>query len=281
MNITIPTQTAYSKYTYNNFSLKNNQVAFEGLYSNALNKLSSLSIDEYKSLSTCEKRILRLRYKLRKMFTIGNFENQVVPLHEQVADVLKTALDKSYGEGKYVMISIGRSLSSIAKVLSYRIGNENVKQIPLSYAGRFDKSNPLSRVSDKDLKIFKSYLESIGLTKDIIQNSGKKYIIMDYSCTGHSLRGAYTLLTNEKLLGKSENIEVKDIRTALSPIDSELALHLNYLLDESKLKNYSLISKSEELGQTIKAAVLSPAKVVKLTLFSIMDDMFKKRIIGG
>ena len=277
MNITVPPQYIYSKYlSYNDHCKTSNQVTFEGLYSNALGKLKTLNVDEYKSLSSWEKRILRLHYKLRKMFTIGNFENQVVPLHEQVADVLKTALDKSYGEGKYVMVSIGRSLSSIAKVLSYRIGNDNVKQIPLSYARRFDKLDPLSYVSGKDLKIFKSYLESIGLTKDIIQNSGKKYIIMDYSCTGYSLKGAYALLTNEKLLGKSESIIAKDIKTVMWPIDSKLALRLDYLLDDSKLKDYSLINRSEKLGHTLKAASLPPDNGLKLMLFSVMDDMFRK-----
>lgn len=222
------------------------------LFNKALSKLNYINKKEYDSLTEKEKEVLSK--KLLELWFNGHEKDmeQDIKLHQFAAEAIKKVLDAEYKRGNYVVITIGRSLSSISKLLEMKIGKENVKNIPMSSMNRFyvegDNYNEYKDIAKninelKGIEDFKAYLNTLGLSREEINNSNKHYIIMDYTASGASLRGAYTVLTSDKLWGNdSRNIttaSIADITYATS--EKEKSYKLDQLLNYSFFKKYSFI----------------------------------------
>ena len=255
-------------------------------------KLKNFTIEEYKKLT--EKEIELIKKDIKKAY-FADIDADV-KFHDIITSAIKTTLDGKFGEGNYVIIPLGRSISSIGKSLGYKIGEENVKQIPMSQAGRFSKG--YLETCAEDFDGFMKYLESIGLSKKEIETSGKTYIITDYCCSGESLCGAERLLKSDKIWGNQPNVIARNITglmdKSLFPFRDKLGLKsilysmlpsryssestLESLLAQSAYKCYSLVNKCDDLSKTAQA-VIKPenySKETKSFLFKLLDSQFGK-----
>ncbi len=186
--------------------------------------------------------------------------------------------------------------------MAYKIGEENVKQIPMSNAFRFtSKNRKYIKTCQEDFNGFLKYLESIGLSKKEIETSGKTYIITDYCCSGASLCGAERLFKSDKIWGDQPNIITRNITglmdKTLLPFRNKLNLQeiiykmfpnryscestLELLLAQKAYKCYSLVNRCYNLEGTA-AAVIKPENYnmeTKCFLFKLLDyEMSKKGI---
>lgn len=253
----------------------------ENIYKNALSKLNKITKKEYQSLTPKEKEILRTKIQTKRF-------SKAVKLHDFAANNIIDFMDKKYGKNNYVIISIGRSLSSICKMLELKIGKENVKNIPMSDMGRFYSTDNLSSIEKfsklKGFDSFKKYLKSIGLTKEIVENSDKNYILVDYTCSGRSLSAAYSILTSDFLLGNTqENIHRIPIHRILPPNNSQSAL-LDDILYTHGYKDFSFVKKTNLDFTNIEEAAdyqkrnknNKQIEKIKLFGFALLDKEFSK-----
>ena len=302
----IDSVSKYTPYIINFSSSKNytqNGVSFCGtnpmsfipdsFIKNPWSKLRNFTIEEYKKLTA--KEIKQLNEIVKKAQC--EYINSDVRTHDLVASNIKATLDRKFGEGKYVIVAIGRSISSIGKCLGYKIGEENVKQIPMSNAFRFSKRKHL-KTSKEDFELFNKYLNSIGLSKKEIEASGKTYIITDYCCTGSSLHGAAKLLRSDKVWGDkpnviskniiglmdnklfkfSDSLSLKSIMYTIFPKKYMFADQLEFLLAQKAFKKYSLVSKCINLSKTAES-VIKPEQYSlekKAFLFKLLDNEMAK-----
>lgn len=236
-------------------------------------KLKNFNIAEYRQLSKAEINSINkmiyesfwLLYDEQKFFDYLNY-------HNIAAASIKNKLESKYGVGNFVFIPIGRSLSSIGKCLGFKIGENNVKQLPMSGAYRFKNMESNSR---ENFDIFNEYLSSIGLSKDKVQTSGKKYIFTDYCHTGASLYGAERLFKSEKVYGNLDNLEFINVKHLLSDIQSDI---IQKKIDDCfynlEFKPYSLVQKCYSLLDT-KNAVIKPeeyTREAKYFYFKLLDN---------
>lgn len=225
------------------------------VYKNALNKLHKITPKEYDTLSENEK--VALRSKATSTIFLKQSlldKNSIVMLHDFAAQSIKTCLDDKYGAGNYVVIPIGRSMSSISKSLALELGEENVKNIPMSAMARFyDKNlNGKDGVEEfKELKGFKGYvkyLEEMGLCLEKTHDSGRKYVVMDYSASGMSLNSAGHILKKLDIFdeGAVEEVSLNDVlKTAKAKDDGSksTAVFLENLLFSSAFKPLAFVGK--------------------------------------
>lgn len=251
----------------------------ENIYKNALSKLNKITKKEYQSLTPKEKEILRTKIQTKRF-------SKAVKLHDFAANNIIDFMDKKYGKNNYVIISIGRSLSSICKMLELKIGKENVKNIPMSDMGRFYSTDNLSSIEKfsklKGFDSFKKYLKSIGLTKEIVENSNKNYIIIDYTCSGRSLSAAYSILTSNLLLGNTqENIHRIPISRILPKNNSE-SIFLDDIFYTHGYKDFSFVKKTNQDFTNIEEAAdyqknnknNKQIEKIKLFGFALLDNAF-------
>ena len=234
------------------------------------NKLTKLDIENINELikNYINKREKSFHYK----FT------EAIDYHDTAALNMKALLDKKYGEGNYVVISIGRSLSSINKCLGYKIGEKNVKQLPMSCAERY--ICPENWISEEDFKTLRKYLSSIGLSKSKIQTSGKQYLFMDFCDSGNSLLGAKKLLTSDKIYGNLENIRFVDFIKFLkkSKLNNFFKYNLQLMLYGSKFKKYSLVNPCVKLSDTRQSVktLQDYTFEARVFLFKLLENEMKK-----
>ena len=225
-----------------------------------LAKLDKITKEEYNTLTEQEKEALR-SYSLTLTNCDRNTIKTDVEAHYYMANAVKTMMDKQFGKGNYVIIPVGRSLSSLGKLLELQIGKDNVKNIPLSTLQRYYKSaedgfeeniGAISNFTSKDgFKDFKEYLSSIGLDRETVENSGKNYVIMDFSHTGQSLSAARDILTCDELLGNSKrNVHAVSINQVFDLImENVFECHRSMIskikgdLGGSLYKTYSFVGK--------------------------------------
>jgi len=242
-----------------------------------LSKLKQYSTEEYKTLSEEEKQYLRDMYRDVKT-TDDMF---VEDFHDLFSDRLKDKFDRKYGKGKYSVITIGCSLSSIGKSLGYKIGEENVINIPMSGAGRYLNENYLESLkADGSIKNFSTYLESVGLTKEKVQSSDKKFIVMDFCVSGDSLRGAAKLLKRDDVLGE-KNIIPKNALKMIT--NTKLRNYANECLMTCFFKDYSFVKSAQTLNnlEAQNANMNEKSLKVQLTLFKILDNYMTKSTESG
>lgn len=275
---------------------------------NPIKHFKTFTKEEYKKLSHFEKNRIRLEYKNFES-TFPLYYKGISELHKYAADCLKTVFDKRFGTGKYVVVPIGRSVSSIGKVLGFKIGEENVKNIPMSNAQRFYYA-----ASQKDtygiflqntkneqcFDKFLQYLSSIGLGRKEIENSGKNYLLIDYCYSGESLRGAEQLFKSELVWGNvKQNIFAVDVLKAIDrveepsdPAHKDLISYMKYagadtfasicakMLLTASFKQYAAVGAAKTFADTLYAV---PEKVLpnlnkdeKLFWFNLLDSVLDK-----
>lgn len=298
--------------TINN-SISNTKPSFEGflgkdlliksLRLNPIRHFENFSLEEYRKLTTLE--INRLRYKYKTLLNDNfYFYNSIADIHDYAATCMQTVFDNRFGKGNYIVLPIGRSLSSICKSLSYKIGEENVINLPLGNARRFYNrtQNALSyetlyqQISTaKGLETFQEYLKSVNLTKEYLENSKKNLILTDYCYTGESLKGAEALIKSNLILGnKKNNIFAVDFLNLLKATKIEkneipesilefiektncrtLQKLIGLTLNASKYKNFSFVGHSPTLADTMRAATANRLKKAqpetRLVWFKLLD----------
>ncbi|MCQ2743274.1 MAG: hypothetical protein MJ230_00565 [bacterium] len=168
--------------------------------------------------------------------------------HNIVTTDMKDKLEKKYGADNFVVISIGRSLSSICKCLGYKIGEENVIQLPMSEARRF--CHNIEKIKQSGIDALTDYLASFGMTKEAVQNSGKKYIFTDYRCRGGTMAGAKTLFKSNRMFGNTDNIIFVDI---INMMPDYYGTWLSQALGNMDYKDLSLVNMCDNLFRTTKS----------------------------
>lgn len=299
---------SYVNYTkYNNGKKRtniirrnNDNLAFQGLGKiklvnrlsfNPLNKLKDFSKEEYEKISPYEIKFLRFMYKNFVKVFDNDFYKNAENIHKEASEIIKNSLDKEFGEGKYVFIPIGRSISSIGKILSYKIGAENVISIPMSSAHRFLHSN-LEKcleyngdykilngniLKSDNVDVFKKILDKIGLSEKNINNSNKHYVICDFCFSGTSLAGVKKLFESDFLFGKRDNIHYRNVMN-LVPENFDFNTKLRHYLYESAFKRFSFVNSSKYLNSTMSSFkdIKKEPMSTRLFWFKLLDDAMKK-----
>lgn len=269
------------------------ELSYQARARQVYSKLNKLTKEEYMSLTEAEKDFLRSENRLR-------IEEGMMPLdrdvriHNFAANAIKETFDKQYGKNNYVVITIGRSLSSISKTLGLKIGEDNVKNIPLSAANEFFITGESLNDYEKSIKsitelygfnTFKKYLSSIGLDKETIENSGKQYVIMDFTASGRSLAGAYTILTSNELLGNSKrNITTASMSDITALTGHAIHLVLDQMLNTCEFKKYSYVdnlhTKIENIGSASDYTQFGKKKEIRLKKlfgFMLLDEQYSDK----
>ena len=264
----------------NGFARQSDIVSFQRNFLNPLSELNNYTAKEYKNLFFCEK--FKLRNMFFKMLEKSEKRREIeetIMLHEQAAFGAKKTLDKRYGEGNYVVITLGRSVSSIGKVLGYLIGEENVKQVPMSRECLFYlHEGALPVVPSEDINSFAEYLKSIGLTKESVEKSGKKFVITDFCATGFSLKTATQFLKINQLLGNSKNIVSVDFLNLIK--NKNLNWKLSSIMYDHGLKDHSFVRKLKVLSSVKEQASNPEARQSledKLTWFTLLDRQMRNK----
>jgi len=170
---------------------------------------------------------------------------------ELVSDVLKATkilkdnLDKRYGAGKYVFVSIGQSPAVLAEMLS-TIGVETAI-CPISLLSSNIAADKM--LKNPDLQKYFEYLKKIGLDPEKIKISGKKYIFTDFFANGASLSNFREVLTDPKCGYDLPNVTFEPLQYLLTPnifIKNREDEHfmekfVSQYISNCELKNYSPI----------------------------------------
>ena len=262
------------------------------LYRKGLEKLHNMTKAEYDTLTEVEKTLLREKIEDPRRTTLNSTVKKDIAYHHFATEAIRQVFDKQYGEGNYVVITLGRSLSSISKLLGMKIGAENVKNIPMSGVSRhwtngrtWESYNyTLNSFKDKPgISKFKKYLNSIGLSRKEVENSGKNYVIMDFTSSGKSLESGYITLTSDFLLGnKKRNITYASMFDVSKATGKNLETNiLDYYLEAGLFKKYSFVDKLNDFNRISGATDIEqftpiPAHLEckKLFGFGLLDSMY-------
>ena len=248
---------------------------------NPMKHFKNFTIDEYSKLNNRELNVLRKRYNKLKAKK-EKYYSSIETVHKVLADSIKSRFDKLYGEGNYTVIVIGRSLSSVGKLLGYNIGENNVKNIPLSSAQKYHSGRIVKEAKEEGkLQKFLDFLKSLHLSKDDIEkDKNRKFVLIDYCISGYSLQGAFDLLQSKFVLGIQENFFKEDILNACIK-DAQMLFDIKNLLYAHGLKDFSFVKKCEKLENTPKAIVKpsKEGKKTKLFWFNLLDMAMKDKII--
>ncbi|MBR6127079.1 hypothetical protein IKQ21_05270 [bacterium] len=186
------------------------------------------------------------------------------------AQKVKTNLDNEYGEGKYVLIAIGRSIASVAELME-KIGAQ-VRIIPLSCLRSVECIDDC--VTPNGKRIYKEFLESKGLSGDILRsNPEKKYILTDYTNNGLTLKNTENLLRD--IFGEVPNLKAIPIKNIIGEDYNRRGI-LD-LLSMSRFKDYSAVGRlpAKEIEDVYKQASESTAKEYKGTFTQKMRKLFR------
>ena len=277
-------------YSYsNNYKLNkfNKLPAFNGRTNISANasemwsaKFRDFSIQEYKKLSPQE--INSINSHINELYS--SVFDEILKYHDIAAEYLKNNLDSAFGRDKYVVIPIGRSLSSIGKCLGYKIGEDNVKNMPMSTASRF---LDIER-RHENFNAFRQYLDSIGLSQKEIETSDKTYIFTDFCHTGASILGVERLF-NYKIWGKHNNVRFVNILDLLRDNSSDKInndIFVNNLIDmlhNRDFKLYSFVKPCQNLANT-QLSIVNTAESplsVKSFWFKLLDYEVKQNHLSS
>ena len=193
-----------------------------------LNKIGEMTFENVKNADIKTRRFLikNSPARLKELAKMNCF----------AANKVKTELDKKYGEKNYVVIAIGRSVSSIAELL--KVMGVETKNIPLSGL----RKKTVKDIPEDYLHTYKSYLVQIGLSKtDLKNNPDKTYVIMDYSNSGKSLKRAEEMLKSDYLLGDAKNLTAIPINELLGKDYKKRKFE--DLFNCSRFKDFSSVGK--------------------------------------
>ncbi len=154
------------------------------------------SIDDYKALTKLEKSILR-----RVSSSVEKDAKKSLEMGLKV----KENLDKTYGKGKYVFVSLGTSPAGVGRVLEF-MGVET-KYLPISGLSAFYE-NEFYRHFYKDTDNYIKFIDEQGISQEKIDNDDKFYLFFDYTRTGRSL-DVFKNMMQERFCINSEKIRYK------------------------------------------------------------------------
>ena len=211
-----------------------------------LNKIGEITFENVKNTDIKTRRYLSKNSpeRLKELAKMNCF----------AANKVKTELDKKYGEKNYVVIAIGRSVSSIAELLKI-MGIEAIN-IPLSGL----RKRTVKDIPEDYLHTYKSYLVQSGLSKtDLKNNPDKTYVIMDYSNSGKSLKRAEEMLKSDYLLGDAKNLTAVSINELLGKDYKKRKFE--DLFNCSRFKDFSFVGKLHVDNLNNVFEVCSPDRV--------------------
>ena len=272
-------------------SLPLNETYINGL--RAFRKLGNMTIDEYKGLTEYEINCINevadeYIYNNKKYALYDINFNKNLHYHNIVAKGIKDKLNRMFGEGNYCIIPIGRSLSSIGKCLGYKIGEDKVKELPLSRTVRF---LDLEKCKDINYDALCKYLDSIGLSKKEVETSGKQYIFIDYCASGWSFLGTKNLFKSDKIFGNTGNIKFFNILHLLEkvkldkPTDEFFPGIATFIEDLSRMFQYSVFKKYALVKECfyfdkMKDSIKRPEDFTfesRIFLFKLLDNEMKSK----
>lgn len=211
--------------------LKISPSANQGIISECHKRLNKIGKITYENVSrTNEKTRQFLREKSPARL------KELAKLNCYAADKIKRELDNKYGENNYVLIAVGRSISSIAELMGSM--GADTKIIPMSGLRRTN----VKLIPAKGLRKYKAFLNKIGLSKSKLEeNKDKTYILMDYAYYGRSLENTKKILKRDDMLGNADNL----ISVPISVILDEDYIDKGYqrLFEYNRFKNYSFVGK--------------------------------------
>lgn len=134
------------------------------------------TIENYNSLSKLEKQVLRCS---------GTEAKEAAEKSLEMGLKVKEHLDKIYGEGKYVYVSIGTSPSGVGRVLEF-MGVET-KYLPISGLSSCFEHDIYKNFYEETLE-YNEFLKEQGISQEQIEKSDKTYLFFDYTRSGRSLK---------------------------------------------------------------------------------------------
>ena len=238
---------------------------------NPLKNFREFSVREYSTLTPTQLKVLRKRFE-HLADKSGYFYRNAEIIHDRASEEIIAKLDDKYGKDKYNLIVLGRSMSSIGKVIGYKLGENRVINIPISGARRFMNCE---LYPDSTIGGFKNALSHFGLTDETINESGKKFVVMDYCCSGQSLEGGTNLL--RRVFGNSENIVSENPMDLLD--ENILKYGCNILFFDCAYKRFSFVNKSNHLSETVNSVrdLKKADYVVKLVWFKLLDNVMQHK----
>lgn len=231
-------------------------------YTNALkvNKKRKFDIDDYKSLTSDEIKIIEQR--------MPKCVQKAVDDNIHVGGLLKKYFDNLYGEDGYIFCSIGTSPSGIARFMEF--SGVETKYFPAS--GLKGPVIFFSKELNKNLNGLNKYLEFLkeqGVTKEQIEKSDKKYIFTDFCHTGQSLNNFEALLKMEAgIPDDDKNTRFLSLTNALIKATREAKIPLGRTLEYNEY--YLMAGDIEEYGGIPHLPIKS---------FEKMDEILSKNTI--
>lgn len=229
----------------------------------------NFGITEYESLAQYEKNYIR-RLAKTAYKELGN-DLKVV---KNSSSFFKEHFDKIYGEGNYVFVSVGRSLSPNAEAL--KTMGVTSHSIPISGMGGTVK--PKVREIKTGINEYKQYLESVGLDANTISKSNKHYLFCDYTASGSSLKSFEEFIKSSEVGINSANVHIVNINDVLLHSDVKVRgfnpkEYIDSYLSGMLLKGYSSTPKLDYRNLTnIKNAVKEPQGLKsKIFNFCLID----------
>lgn len=248
-----------------------------------IKELRDFSVDEYNSLSPEYIQTLRDEYNENgyKSFPNGikRVNKKTEELHDVISDFVIDGLDNKYGEDNWVLISLGRSVSSVAQVVGYKVGEDRVKQLPMSNAGIYSYDDIVDEHREtRNLERFKEYLSSIGLSKEDLDKSDKHFVLIDYCVHGKSLYGAYNLLNSDLVYDNNPRFHSESVMSFI-PEEHPLRDDISAAFHLQQFKDLSGIDKCCVLGMQNKSFV-DPDTIddkTKLLRFKLLDNVMRNK----
>ena len=202
-----------------------------------LNEGKSFKFDNYKKLSRIDKKeLLKNIDKKTKEDTETNYK---------IAKEFKAYLDRIHGEDNYIFECIGTSPAPIARFLEFS-GTE-VHYLPISDLQSTHYINELvTDYKDNDNK-YRDFLSSQGIYRGMEEDTNKKILFYDYTCSGQSLEMFRNLLgIKYDIWPSSYQMDFKSLNKDLLLIcnkenASDVSNYINDFLEGCGSENYASV----------------------------------------
>jgi len=183
--------------------------------------------------------------EVKNMSTVANYfvDKKVARDVLKATKILKDSLDKKYGAGKYVFVSIGQSPALLAEMLKMMGAETAICPISELRDGNFSEEI----LKNPNLGKYFEYLKKIGIGSDEIKTSDKQYIFTDYIYRGDSLKNFKQVLTDPKSgygLPNVNFVPLQDLLAQDSMAKSDKSFMEQFIkmhIRHTKLKKYSPI----------------------------------------
>ena len=148
-------------------SINVSKVSSSGLFTQChekLNKIGKMTFENVSKTDDKTRQFLRDNSPVRL--------KELAQLNCFAADKIKREFDSRFGENNYVLIAVGRSVSSIIELIG-KLG-VYTKIIPMSGLRRRE----INDIKNEDLHTYKTFLAQKGLSKTDLKNNKNKLIFL-------------------------------------------------------------------------------------------------------